>query len=170
MKSKAKSERKKSEDGSWLELRVFAGLELFGEFQFAFSVFGAAEIAIGLAEQMVGNIVVGVHGDGALESADGELGFSLFLQDFAEKNVRASGGGVQPNGTLEEFFGLVEFLDAGVGVGEFVVSGGIAGVDGQFLLELRDSFGNFGLVEIEFAEKLMGERKFWIELYGFFAV
>jgi len=67
-------------------------------------------------------------------------------------------------------FSLGQISGCGVGIGEFVVGGGIAGVDGQFLLELRDSFGNFGLVEIEFAEKLMGERKFWIELYGFFAV
>src|SRR5260221_7453435 len=97
---------------------------------------------------MVGNIVVGVHGDGALQGANGELGLSLFLQDFAEKNIRTSGSGVQPNGTLEEFFCLVKFLDAGVGIGEFVIGGGIAGVDGQFLLELRDSVGNFGLGEV----------------------
>jgi len=116
------------------------------------------------------NIVVGIHGDGALQRTNGELGFSLFLQDFAEKNIRTSGCGVQPNGTLKEFFCFVEFLDAGIGVGKFVVGGGIAGIDGQFLFELRGGFGNFGLVEVEFAEKLMGERKFGIELDGFFAV
>jgi len=38
------------------------------------------------------------------------------------------------------------------------------------LFELRGGFGNFGLVEIEFTKKLMGKRKFGIELDGFLAV
>ena len=119
---------------------------------------------------MMGDIVVGVHGNGTLQGANGELGFAFFLKNFAEKNVRAGGGGIEPDGTLQKFFGLVEFLGAGIGVGEFVVGGRIAGIDGQFLFELRDGFGNFGLVEIEFAEQLMREGELGIEFDGFFAV
>src|ERR1700719_1917113 len=119
---------------------------------------------------MMGDIVVGVHGNGTLQGANGELGFAFFLKNFAEKNVRAGGGGIEPDRTLQKFFGLVEFLGAGIGVGELVVCGGIAGIDDQFLFELRDGFGNFGLIEIKFAEQLMSERKLGIEFDGFFAV
>jgi len=94
----------------------------------------------------------------------------FFLKNFAEKNVWAGGGGIEPDRTLQKFFGLVEFLGAGIGVGEFVISGRTAGIDGQLLFELRDGFGNFGLVEIEFAEQLMRERELGIEFDGFFPV
>src|SRR5258708_18077953 len=133
-------------------------------------VFGAAEVAVGEAEKMVGDIVVGIHGHGALQGANRELGFAFFLKNFTEKNVRAGGSGIEPDGTLQKFFGFVKFLRARIGVGKFVVGGRIAGIDGQFLLQLRDGFGNFGLVEIEFAEKLMRERELGIEFDSFFAV
>ena len=55
---------------SWLELRIFARLELFGEFEFALGVFAAAEFAVGLAEKMMRYVVVGIHGNRALQSAD----------------------------------------------------------------------------------------------------
>ena len=119
---------------------------------------------------MVRDVVIRIHGDGALEGADGELSFAFFLEDFAEKNVWAGRGGVEPDGALEKFFGLVEFLQAAVGVGEFVISDGIAGVQDKFLFELRGCFGNFGLVKVEFAEELVGEGKLGIELDRFFAV
>ena len=119
---------------------------------------------------MVGDVVVGIHGNGALQSANGELGFAFFLKNFTEKNIRAGGSCIEPDGTLQESFGFVEFLDAGIGVGELVVCGGITGVDGQLLFELRDSFGNFGLIEIKFAQELMRQRKPGIECDSFFAV
>ncbi len=151
-------------------LGIFAGLELLGKFQFALGVFGAAEVTVGEAEKVVGDIVVGIHCNGALQGANGELSFAFFLKNFAEKNVRAGGSGIEPDGALQELFGFVKFLRSGVGVGEFVVGGRIAGVDSQFLFELCDGFGNFGLVEIEFAEQLMRERELGIEFDGFFAV
>src|SRR5258706_11745166 len=138
---------------------MLAGLELFGELEFAFGVFGASEIAVGLAEKVVGDVVVGIHGNGALQGADGELGFAFFLQNFAEKNVRTGAGGVEPNGPLKKFFGLVIFLQAGIGVGKFVVGDGIPGIEHEFLFELSGGFGNFGLVKIEFTEELVGEGK-----------
>jgi len=55
---------------SWLELGIFAGLELFGEFELALGVFGAAKFAVGLAEKMMRDVVVGIHGNRALQSAD----------------------------------------------------------------------------------------------------
>src|SRR5437667_455908 len=55
---------------SWLELRIFARLELFGEFEFALGVFGAAKLAVGLAEKVMRDVVVGIHGNRALQSAD----------------------------------------------------------------------------------------------------
>ena len=57
------------------------------------------------------------------------MGLSLFLQDFAEKYIWTGGGGVEPDGALKKFFSFVKFLNAGIGVGEFVVRGGIAGID-----------------------------------------
>jgi len=119
---------------------------------------------------MVRDIVVGIHGNGALQSANGELGFAFFLKNFAEQNVRPGGSCVEPDRTLQELFGFVEFLDAGIGVGKFVIRSGITGIDGEFLFELRDGFWNFGLVEIEFAEELMSEWKLGIEFDGLFAV
>ena len=109
---------------------------MLGQFEFALGVFRAAEVAIGEAEKMVGDIVVGIHRNGTLQGANGELGFAFFLKNFAEKNVRAGGGGIEPDGTLQKLFRLVEFLGAGISVGEFVVGGRIAGIDHQFLFEL----------------------------------
>src|SRR5258708_39743516 len=115
---------------------MLAGLELLGELEFAFGVFGASEIAVGLAEKVVGDVVVGIHGNGALQSADGEMGRTFLLQNFAEKNVRTGAGGVEPDGALKKFFGLVEFLQAGIGVGKFLVGGGVSGIEGGGLFVL----------------------------------
>jgi len=117
---------------------------------------------------VVRDIVVGIHGNGTLQSANGELGFAFFLKNLTEQDVRAGGSCVQPDGALEEFFGFIEFLDTGISVGELVVCGGIPGIDGQFLFELCDGFGNFGLIEIKFAEELMSQRKLAIKFDGFF--
>src|SRR5260221_11931577 len=120
---------------------MLAGLELFGELEFAFGVFGASEIAVGLAEKVVGDVVVGIHGNGALQGADGELGFAFFLQNFAEKNVRTGAGGVEPNGPLKKFFGLVIFLQAGIGVGNFVWCEWSPAARHKFLIELVGGVG-----------------------------
>ena len=141
MKSEKRNNRETSEEESWLG--ILAGLELFGEFEFALGVLGAAEIAIGLAEKMMRDVVVGIHGNGALKSANGELGFTFFLQDFAKEYVRTGGSSVEPDRALEKFFGLVEFLEARVGVSEFVIGDGIAGVESKFVFELGRGFGNF---------------------------
>ena len=109
---------------------------MFGEFKFALGVFGAAEIAISLAKKVMRDIVVGIHGDGALKSADGQLGFPFFLQNFAEKYIRTGGSGIEPDGALEKFLGLLKFLQPGAGVGKFVVGDGIAGIEQEFLFEL----------------------------------
>ena len=55
---------------SWLDLGIFAGLKLFSEFEFALGVFGATEFAIGLAEKVMRDVVVGIHGNRTLQSAD----------------------------------------------------------------------------------------------------
>jgi len=70
---------------SWLELRIFARLELFGEFEFALGVFGAAKFAVSLAEKVMRDVVVGVHGNRALAERDRQLRFSFFLQKLAEE-------------------------------------------------------------------------------------
>ena len=46
---------------SWLRLRIFARLELFGEFEFTLGVVRAAKFTIRLTEEMMRNVVVGIH-------------------------------------------------------------------------------------------------------------
>jgi len=65
-------------------------------------------------------------------------------------------------------FRLSSNFASGVSVGELVVRGGIAGVDGEFLFKLHGGFGQFGLVKIEFAKELMSERKLGIGWTAFF--
>src|SRR5260370_17300615 len=95
---------RKSRGGSWSLLGIFAGLELLGKFQFALGVFGAAEVTVGEAEKVVGDIVVGIHCNGALQGANGELSFACFLNNFAEQNVRAGGSGIEPDVALQDLF------------------------------------------------------------------
>src|SRR5882724_4690540 len=136
---------------SWLEPRIFARLELLGEFEFALGVLGAAKFAVGLAEKVMRDVVVGVHGNRALQSTDRQLRFSFFLQNFAEENIRAGRSRIEPDGALQEFFRFIELLNARIGVGKFVVCDGIAGIYGEFLFELRSGFGNFRLIQVKFA-------------------
>src|ERR1700743_1776947 len=147
--------------GSWLGVLAF--FEIAGGAQLARGVFFAAHFAIGLTEEMVRHRIVWIHGDSALQRADSELGLSLFLQNLAHQYIRSGGSCIQPDGTLKEALGVVEFLDARVGVGEFVVSGSVAGIEREFLLKFGNGFGNLRSEEIDFAEKIVSERQFGID-------
>ena len=93
------------------------------------------------------NGIVGIHVDGALQGAHGEQRFTFFLQHFPHENVRAGGSSIQPDGALQKLLRFIELLNAGISIREFIECDRVGRVDGHFLLELRDSFGDFGLVE-----------------------
>src|SRR5882762_11764129 len=103
--------------------------------------------------------IVRVHGQSALQRADGKLRFTLLLENFPEQNVRARGSGIKPDGALQQFFSFVEFFHAGIGVSKFVVRGGIARIELQLLLKLVRGFGDLGVVEIQLTEEKVREWK-----------
>jgi hypothetical protein len=75
-------------------------LELLRELVLAGGVIGAAQGAIGLAEEAVSDVVGGVHGGGALEIKDSVGGVLAFEEDFAEEYVGAGGVGFEEDGAL----------------------------------------------------------------------
>src|SRR5271155_2638003 len=87
--------------GVVLGLFILLRLQLLRELELSFGVIGAAKIAIRLAQQMMRNRVVGVHGQRTLQRSRRQFSFAFLLQHFAQKYIRTSGGGVQPNRTLQ---------------------------------------------------------------------
>src|SRR6267142_6523569 len=72
--------------------RVLLNLQLFRELQFALRLFRLAQFPIRLSKQMVRNGIVGIHGEGALQSTHGERGLTFFLQDLPHEYVRPRRG------------------------------------------------------------------------------
>jgi len=70
--------------------RVLLNLQLFRELQFPFCVLRAAQFPVSLSEQVVRYGIVGIHGQGALQSAHGE-GIRFFQSGplFLVENVPA---------------------------------------------------------------------------------
>src|SRR5579885_2164906 len=113
------------------------------------------------------NGIVRVHGKRALERADRERGLALLLEHFAEKNVGAGRGRIEPDRTLQKLFGVVEVLNARIGVRQLVVDGGLPRIERKLALKFLDGFRNARLVEVNLAEKRMRERQLGIKLGGF---
>src|SRR6516162_1527279 len=147
-----------------------AHLQLLSVFEFALGIVAAAELSIGLAQQLVRHGIVGIHADGTLERPYRQFCLALFLQNFSHQNEWARRGGVQPNRALEQFLGFVELLRAQVGVTEFVIYSRVAGIDGELLFELRGCRRNFRLVEVQLAKQEVGHRQFGVERNGLLPV
>src|SRR5579883_2857823 len=105
------------------------------------------------------NGIVRVHGKRALERADRERGLALLLEHFAEKNVGAGRGRIEPDRTLQKLFGVVELLNARIRVRQLVVNGSLPRIERKLALKFLDGFRNAGLVEINLAEKRVRERQ-----------
>src|ERR1700730_6879941 len=114
--------------------------------------------------------IVWVHCQSALQSADGELRFPLFRENFSHQDVWAGRSRIEPDGALQELFGFVEFLDAGICVGKLVVCGSIPGIELQLLLKFVRRFRNFGVIQVQLAEEKMHEWKLGIERGSFLRV
>src|SRR6266487_2952497 len=65
-------------------------LQLLGQLQFALRLFRPAEFPVSLAEQMVGNGIVGIHRQGPLQRAHRQRGLAFLLQDFPPRRISAN--------------------------------------------------------------------------------
>src|SRR5439155_1077892 len=71
---------------------------------------------------------------------------------------------------LEKPFGVIELLDARVGVCQLVVGRCVSRINRQLFLEFSNRFGDPRLEQIELAQKKMGQRKLGIKRNSFLRV
>ncbi len=99
-----------------------------------------------------------------------QFGLSFFLQHFSHQYIRTGGRRIQPDRTLQQPLRVVEFLDTGVRIGQFVVGWRVSRIQRQFLLEIADRFRNPRLVQMQLTQKEVRQRKFRIERNRFLGV
>jgi len=96
---------------------------------------------IGLSQQVMGDVVGGVHFGGAIEVMQGLDGLLELEERLAEEDVGAGSGGLEQHSAIQRLLRFSELAAAQIGVAQPVIGFAVERIDFAFCFEFADGAG-----------------------------
>jgi len=121
---------------------------------------------VGLAQQIVGNVVRRVHFERVVQIVKRLDGVLELQKRLAQQNIRCGGPRFQQHGAVQCLLGVVQLAAAQVGVAQPVIQHAIERIDLAFGIEFFDGAGQVALGQGDFSQQLMSQGKAGVDLQG----
>jgi hypothetical protein len=117
-----------SRSRAWRGLGPYVVLDVHNHLKFAIGLRHLARGLVGLAKQVVSNVVRWVHFDGVVEVVEGLNGLVELEKSLAEQDVRSGGAGLQQDGAVQSLLRIGILAIADIGVSEPVIQRPLRGL------------------------------------------